>query len=153
MKKIISILLTTVGLSIQVFSQTAKYAGTYFYGGKNENDAYGLLQIYPETDSTILFYIENGKGAPSYNSGSIDGRALLVRKDSAIYSQNDSNCVLYIKFHANRIKVDVYEHHDGCGYGGGVSPYGEYLKINKSTPPYFINREGDTTYFAKTKYK
>lgn len=132
------------------FSQVTKFKGTYFSGGADTEAAYGVILIYPLTDSTFLFYLEAGRGAPSYNSGSSQGLARLITKDSAIYNEFDSiegSCTLCFKRLGSAIRVTEMETINGCGYGGGVGADGTYKSTNKEIPQYFINREGDTTYF------
>jgi hypothetical protein len=129
--------------------QTKAIAGEYSYGNGGEH-AYGYLAIYSQNDSTVLFYIENGRGAPSYASGSLDGR-LLVQKDSGVFVSEDSNWVLHFYFKKNTIKIIAEYYKSGNGYGYGVLPDGEYTRISNKKPEYFINREGDTTYFNKYK--
>lgn len=46
--------------------KTAKYAGVYTYGDTTEYGA-GSIIIYPESDTTVLFYFETNRGAPSYH--------------------------------------------------------------------------------------
>lgn len=37
----------------------------------------GTLTAYPESDSTIIFYLESNDGAPAYNMANALGRAHL----------------------------------------------------------------------------
>lgn len=64
--------------------QTMKYAGTFSYA-KDKNGATGTILIYPESDSTILFYIEINRGAPSYNMGSLYGRLKIIKGQGLTY--------------------------------------------------------------------
>lgn len=45
--------------------KTAVYAGVYTFG-KDTEAPNGSIIVYPETDTTILFYIELSNGAPAY---------------------------------------------------------------------------------------
>jgi hypothetical protein len=60
----------TPSFSAPFKTATAKYLGIYSYGDDVEKGKTGTVFIYPETDSTILFYIDLNRGAPSYNMGS-----------------------------------------------------------------------------------
>ena len=53
---------------------TIKYTGTYQLGDDIEKERIGTITIYPETDTTVLFYIDLNRGAPSYNMGQLYGR-------------------------------------------------------------------------------
>ena len=132
---------------IKGYSQTEKLSGTYSYG-KGSEDGYGYLRLYSMNDSTILFYIENGRGAPSYNSGSLEG-SIYMKKDLGMFVSKDSDWVLRFYFQKNSIKVVSKEYKSGSGYGYGVSPDGEYERKSSIKREYFINREGDTTYFKQ----
>ena len=129
------------------FSQTEKLSGTYSYG-KSGEAAYGYLALYSKNDSILFFYIENGRGAPSYNSGSLDG-VLQVKNDSGVFISNDTDWILHFHFLKNGVKIVSKEYKSGNGYGYGVDPDGEYTRISNKKPAYFINREGDTMYFNK----
>lgn len=53
------------------YPKTLIYAGSYSFGSNVEKRSVGSLIVYPETDSTILFYFQGNKGAPSYNIGQL----------------------------------------------------------------------------------
>src|SRR5258707_15733728 len=57
---------------------TVKYAGTYSYGADIEKGRVGNISISPETDTTILFYVDVNRGAPSYNMGALYGRVKII---------------------------------------------------------------------------
>ena len=73
------IILHVVLLSISGFAQvtnisaknlkTSKYAGLYSYGKNVEREKVGTIIIYPDTDSTILFYFESNTGPSSFKMG------------------------------------------------------------------------------------
>ena len=69
--------------------KTRKYAGIYSFGQDVEKMPVGNLTIYPETDSTILFYIDICRGAPSYNLGQHYGRLLIKNGRVIFYSKED----------------------------------------------------------------
>jgi hypothetical protein len=63
---------------------TTKYAGVY----KAEKGTIGSVTVYPETDSTILFYIDIGQRAPSFNLGQLYDR-LIIKDGEGIYFSTD----------------------------------------------------------------
>lgn len=128
---------------------TAKYGGSYSYGDNIEKGRVGYIDIYPETDSSVLFYLDLNRGAPSYNMGSEYGR-LIVKDDSAIYIAGDSNaCILSFTFFKKEIVIKSINN-SGCGYGGGVYADGTFYKDNDLVKKYFIGHQGDTTYFGSS---
>jgi hypothetical protein len=133
-----------------IFGQkTAKYAGTYSYNWTNYSRPFGFLEVYPESDTSLLFYIENGKGEPSENTGIGYGR-IIKKKDSAIFYMVNRDffmdCKLYFKFLNGKIIIKTCGNHFDCGYGHGVYSDGTYYLKNRKIPKYFIF-EKDTIYF------
>ena len=63
----------------KAYTQTRKYAGSYFYG---DTIPQGAIDIYPESDTTLLFsiYLINSNYHMGFNMGRIH-----IRKDSAIF--------------------------------------------------------------------
>jgi hypothetical protein len=58
---------------------TTKYGGTYSFGDNAEKGPVGHLSVYPESDSSLLFYLDVNKGAPSFNMGMLLGRTMPWR--------------------------------------------------------------------------
>src|SRR5689334_3486965 len=78
--------------------RTQKFGGSYSYGKDIEKGRIGWAEIYPETDSTILFYLELNRGAPSYNMGQLYGR-LLIKDNAGIYYSIDQHNSIGCKLH------------------------------------------------------
>lgn len=128
---------------------TAKYAGIYSFGTDVEKGAVGSFTSYPESDSTILFFLDVCRGAPSYNQGQLFGR-LVIQNNNALYFSKqpyDSNgCKLKIQFKGNELTIESVEGFDECSFGGNVSADNTYHRSDSSIPKYFLN-EGDTVVF------
>ena len=130
---------------------TEKYGGSYSYGTDIEKERIGSIDIYPETDSSVLFYLDLNRGAPSYNMGAEYGR-LVVKNDSAIYlAQSSDACKLLFTFLGKSIVIKSINN-SGCGYGGGVYADGSFYKDSDLVKSSFINHQGDTIYFASFKH-
>jgi hypothetical protein len=146
--KLITLLFVSL-IWLQGFTQTKKYAGTYSYGDKRPA---GYLDIYPESDSTLLFDIYLIK--LNYHIGVNAGR-IIIRHDSAIYIDEDSSkgmdCRLLFEFKSKKVIVKTMNEHDNCGYGYGVISDGIYNKKSNKVPAYFIYGE-DTIYFKNFKW-
>ena len=136
---------------------TSKYQGFYWYGKDVEKSSIGALLIYPETDSTVLFYIDLNRGAPSYNMGSLYGRIKVINDSGIFYSESDSlgslgkGCKFLMQFFQNKIKIETIEDYYDCGFGYGVDVDGEFIKKSNKKIDYFEDQEGKKIYFEKTK--
>lgn len=127
--------------------QTTKYAGTYSYA-KGKNSATGTLLIYPESDSTVLFYVALNRGAPSYNMGSLYGRLKII-KGGGTYISKDQGCQWTIQFLNSNLTIKTVKEFYDCGFGSGVVIDGSFRRTSKTVPDHFVNLEG-TKHFFKT---
>ena len=94
-------ILTLVCFLILSFGQqkilsTSRLAGTFSFSLGNDK-ASGTVLVYPETDNTILFYVDLNRGAPSYNMGSLFGR-LKIEDDKGTFETQDKGCRWTMKF-------------------------------------------------------
>ncbi|HYI77460.1 MAG TPA: hypothetical protein VEW65_07545 [Chryseolinea sp.] len=126
--------------------QTTKYAGSFSY--TKHKSATGTILIYPETDSTVLFYIDVNRGAPSYNMGSLYGR-LKITKGLATYVSKDQGCQWTIQFTNDRLTIVTVKDFSDCRLGNGVVVDGSFGRTSMKVPDHFVDREG-TKYFFKT---
>jgi hypothetical protein len=153
---IFSLLCLSLALSGQTITKkllTTKYAGTYSYGDI-EKSGIGTIYIYPETDSSILFYIDLNRGAPSYNMGSEYGRIKIINGKGTYYTKESGEeigCKWNIQFIKNTIIIKTLENQDNCGYGYGVFNDGIYYQTSKIISTYFENQEGIKIYFKDIK--
>jgi len=133
--------------------QTVKYAGVYSYGsGSTDTGAIGHITVFPETDNTILFYINLNLGPKSYNGGVLYGRLLL--KDgkgvfsSSSYIYQGTGCKWDMNIQNDILTIKTIE--NNCGFGHRVSAGGTYTRKDKRKPDFFENIQGEHIYFAKT---
>lgn len=125
--------------------QTTRYAGTFSYT-KGKDNATGTILIYPETDSTVLFYIDVNSGAPSYNMGSLYGR-LKITKGQGTYVSKDQGCQWTIQFTNNKLTIGTVREFYDCGFGNGVVADGSFGQTSKKVPDHFVNLEGTKCFF------
>jgi hypothetical protein len=127
--------------------QTKKFGGIYSYGDTIPD---GILYVYPESDSTLLFDILIVNS--NYHIGNNAGR-IKIKHDSAIYENFNENdfmaCRLLFKFKPKEVIIKTLNGHYDCGYGYGVFSDGIYLKQKDKIPEYYFNGEGDTLYFKE----
>ena len=137
------------------FGQGVKYAGEYTFGTSPEKGPTGLASIYPESDSTLLVYLELSRGAPNYHSGALIGRLVINTKGNATYiqinKQNLINCRLDFAFNRKNLTISTKEGSDNCGFGYGVMADSQYKKKRNKKPVYFIDRVGEKTFFKNLK--
>ena len=129
---------------------TSKYAGTYSFGDDVKKGPVGSFAVYPESDSTILFYIDVCRGAPSYNLGQVFDR-LVIKDDSALYLKREAGyengCKLKMNFKGDELIIETVEGFNECGFGGNVYADNTYHRTDKNIPKYFVTGEGDTITF------
>lgn len=128
------------------------YGGTYTFGGNSEGAPNGIAYIYPENDSTLLFYLNISKGAPSYNCGEIDGR-ITVKDGRATFRQDfdygDNDCLLYFEFTYNAVTIIEDEKDCQCGFGSGVYINDIFQRTNSEIPQYYTTLSNDTIFFGQ----
>lgn len=147
-------------INISVFAQTKKnslgtsiYAGVYEYGDNIEKEPIGSVRIYPETDSTILFFIDVNRGAPSYNMGQLYGR-LKVKNNTGVFYLNSADkksCKFNCQFKEALLIISTIEDQDECGFGYGVFVDGVFKRKSRKIPAYFFDATGTKFYFKTTK--
>lgn len=126
--------------------------GIYTFGNpQEEGAAHGKAYIYPENDSTLLFYIYKNNGAPSYNSGAIDGRVSL-HDGKAIYRKlfdfGGNDCVLHFRFNGDTLTIAQENSDCECGFGHRVYMDNTFLRVSPEIPQYYTTISNDTVYFA-----
>jgi hypothetical protein len=149
---IFGLLLLSITSSGQTTTMTEMYAGTYSYGDDVEKGRIGTIFIYPESDSTILFYIDLNRGAPSYNMGSLYGRVIIKNDSGIFYTKFDyaeKGCKWIFKFSKSNLNIKVIE--DECGFGRAVYADGEFKRVSQKSLDYFEDMEGKKIYFKTTK--
>lgn len=133
---------------------TVKYAGEYSFGTDIEKGRVGTIYIYPETDNTILFYIDLNRGAPSYNMGSLYGRVKITNNIGIFYTKfdyADNGCKWSFTFTQNSLTIKTFDNEYECGFGHAVYADGTFKRKTTKIKNSFKNSEGTEIYFNKTK--
>ncbi len=134
--------------------KTINFAGEYQYGGDPEKGPYGLVSVYAKDDSRIMFYLELGRGAPSYNMGSIWGEVVIKNsKGLFVSSLEGRSCQFILNFYSNQLVIKTIDNQDGCGFGGGVLADGTFKKVSTKNPEYFIDNGSMEKIFFKDLIK
>ena len=131
---------------------TTKYAGVY----KVKKGSIGSVTVYPETDSTILFYIDICQGAPSYNLGQLyarikikDGEGMYFSTDFD-YTDEKKGCKWQMTIKKYMLTIKTLENCYECGFGANVKGDNQYTLKNSKTPQFFIDGANNKIFFSKT---
>jgi hypothetical protein len=134
--------------------KTSKYAGVYQYGISPEKGPTGMITIYPESDDTILFFLDISRGAPSYNMGNMYDR-VKIKSGKGVYFNKfedyDNNCKFSFIFSNNTLVIKTIDNSMDCGFGGNVFADGKYKKTSSAKYDRFTDMTGKIYYFSKTK--
>jgi len=152
MKSLFVILFALFFLSLKPPFKTQKFGGSYAYGKDIEKGRVGFIDVFPETDSTILFYLDLNRGAPSYNMGQLYGRIKIVNNSGVFYLANDGKgCKFKLTFSKRLLFIKTIDEQWQCPFGGGVYADGTFKKFSNKVPTCFIGPTGeDTVYFRTT---
>lgn len=143
--------------SMMVYGQSVQFGGIYSFGESSEKPNGGIY-LYPSSDSTLIFYLELSRGAPSYNSGALVGELIMTsgRTTGKFKIQDTSvflNCELSFSFYADTLIIETLEESSSCGYGYGVFSDGTYLRRTFDIPESFFDREGNEIFFKDIDIK
>lgn len=128
----------------------SQYGGFYTMGDTLKEKAYGEVSVYPENDSTALFYLYVNKGEPSYNSGEVAGR-ITIRDGKAVFRKRlayaESDCVLNFLFDGDNLTVTEGEGDCDCSFGHGVGVNHTFTRANAEIPQCYTTLGNGTIYF------
>jgi len=134
--------------------KTNKYAGIYVYGPIKGSGRIGEITIYPESDTTILFYIYLDKGAPSNHEGSLYGETKVIDGVSEFYTRVDNTengCRWAFNFVDKKLTLTTMNDEGNCGFGYAVYSDGIYKRKSSKIPAYFNDMTKTKVYFKNTK--
>lgn len=148
MKYIASVLL----LALFGLQASAQMHGNYAVNrGKKASSGYQLLKIHAKESGSLLFYLEVGRGAPDYNSGSLYGKLTYNSKtDHYEYIPKNTTDDCKLVFIKTGKTIIIKTVAGDCPFGYGVEADGKYLVIDHINPKFFIDRKGRKIYFDKT---
>jgi hypothetical protein len=139
------------------YGQDIEYGGTYAYGSTPDIGRTGIIYVYPNSDSTLLFYLELNRGTPSYNIGAIVGQMNIYshgEADFTMVKENDFiNCSMNFWFNNDSLFVRTNDQAYDCGYGHAVFSDGDFKKTKKEIPLFFIDMSGKKIWFKYLAWK
>lgn len=153
---IINICLSFVLIVIPIYAnqQTASRscAGIYKDIKLEKSGGSATVTVYPESDNSILFYIKIQYGGPSYQSGSLFGRA-KIDNGIAVFSNNEYDCRFNMTFTNNSLIIRTLKDKNDCGFGYGVIADGSYKRVSSRIADYFIDEDGKRVYFNELTHE
>jgi len=132
---------------------TEKYSGIYSFGENVEKGPVGSVTVFAETDTTILFFIDICRGAPSYNLGQLYDRLKIENGKGIYFSKYDfdeKGCKWEVIIDNNTLTIKTIDNCFECGFGGNVIADNKYIRKTLTKPEYFTNGEGNKFFFNKT---
>lgn len=133
--------------------RTATYAGEYNWGDTKREQAGGTLLVYPESDSTVLFYLDISNGPPAFHVGQLYQRAVVRRGVAycAFQEEYDSlGCRLRLTFAPQSVVVKTEGNYGECGFGQGVWADETYSRSSSAVPQHFDDGGGRKVIFKTT---
>ena len=127
---------------------TNEFVGTYSFGDNECENGCGSLLIHPESDSSVIFYLEVNRGAPNYNSGAVKGKLFMSSENIYEYNSNKFGaCGLVFELDDVFMKIKTIVNKNNCGFGFNVSADGLYKLLDNNVPEYYTNGEGSKNLF------
>jgi hypothetical protein len=107
--------------------------GTWNYDGKNESSMF-LKTV--QTGNIVRFQLELQRGAPSYNSGWIEGQFELHGNIGAYRSGDNGSCEIDFTFSRFTVQIEESDARSGCGFGYNVFAYGTLRRKTFKRPKF-----------------
>lgn len=133
--------------------QTVKYSGIYSFGENVEKGAVGSVTVFAETDTSILFFIDICRGAPSYNLGQLYGRLKIENGKGIYFSKynfDEKGCKWQVTIDDNTLTINTLDDCYECGFGGNVIADNKFIRKNLAWPEFFTDGQGHKIFFSKT---
>jgi hypothetical protein len=106
--------------------------GSWAHRGKNES---GLWLDTEQNKNIVKFQLEVSRGAPSYNSGWIQGEVELKNNVGRFTRTTDSGlCEISFHFQAKRVELKQEGDYSGCGFGHNVFAIGVLKRTSHKQP-------------------
>jgi hypothetical protein len=134
---------------------TSKYAGYYGLGDNAEKERVASFIVYPESDTTILFFFDSNTGPPSYSMGSYYGRVTIKGDTGIFYKKVDlslnSACKWKFIFSKKKLILQTMEGQYNCGFGHGVVADGEFKQESSKIIEECLDLDGQAINFRTLK--
>lgn len=111
------------------------FTGTWEYYGPDKS---GMWLMTIQTKNEVHFQLEISRGAPSYNSGWIEGEFFLKGTSGIFRSSEYGKCAIKFEFKKATVRLQEVSQEQECGFGHSVHADGT-LMIKSRKKPKFSN--------------
>ena len=101
----------------------------------------GRLLVLQE-GTRLRFQLEVWRGAPSYNSGRVDGWVAHATGLRTLQISAESGCRIVAAFDGDHAIITQHGNSAACGFGHAVYADGNYKRVSRAKPV-FTSPEGD----------
>jgi len=109
------------------------FTGTWEYHGPAES---GMWLKTLQNGNKIRFQLEISRGAPSYNSGWIEGELLLKGSSGIFQSSEYDKCAIKFEFRKSKVNLKEVNQNQECGFGHNVYAKGILVKKSHNKPKF-----------------
>ena len=115
-------------------AENSQYSGTYSYdlNPGHPEGRYGHVTIKHARGNTYTFTMDLGRGAPSYNTGELEGDITINNAEAIFYRKSEylenKACEWKMIFSDKKLTIVTLNQHLDCEFGYGVYVDGEYEK-------------------------
>lgn len=108
--------------------------GSWMYRGPSES---GIWLKTVQQAQRVRFQLELQRGAPSYNSGWIEGE-FDFQGNLGVFSAKteDGLCKIAFKFSPTRVEIEQLSDEVACGFGHGVFAQGGLRRESRKKPKF-----------------
>ena len=121
-------------------ANASDFTGTWEYHGPAES---GMWLMTIQTGNEVRFQLEISRGAPSYNTGWIEGKFLLEGTSGIFRSSKYGKCAIKFEFKKSTVRLQEVSQEKECGFGYNVHADGT-LMIKSREKPKFSNGDPRT---------
>ncbi|MBW4552926.1 MAG: hypothetical protein KME35_17720 [Aphanocapsa sp. GSE-SYN-MK-11-07L] len=114
-------------------AQAGSVTGSWAYDGPSQS---GLWLKTEQTGNTVRFQLELSKGAPSYNSGWVEGQFKLEGAVGVFESDEYGACEITFKFTQTSVQVEQSQERSECGFGNNVQADGTLDRKSEDQPKF-----------------
>lgn len=110
------------------------FTGSWMHRGQNES---GLWLDTEQNKNIVKFQLEVSRGAPSYNTGWIQGEVEVKNNVGHFKKTTDSGlCEISFHFDAKRVELKQDGDYYGCGFGYNVFVIGVLKRTSYKEPKF-----------------
>lgn len=119
-------------LGTSTITAAQSYTGHWKKQSPNESGLWlGTLQ----KKNIVTFQLELSAGAPSYNSGWIQGEVIITNNVGRFRESTEAGlCEIGFRFHATRVELTQIGDEAGCGFGRNVIASGVLQRTSTEKP-------------------